>query len=163
MKETGGWSKHETPLDLRVLLEQNFLHYDGKDEVPSQIHAYLSTNYKDLRGKPKSDPGLRAKAKGRWYVPDPNKAGDLEKLRERQLLKEFEAYKASKEKRLKVFRTEAIRAGFKAAYDGQDYKTIVEVAEKLPEAVLQEDEKLLMYFDVAQMRSGKGDDADLFN
>ena len=33
------------------------------------------------------DPTLRAKAKDRWYVPDPNKAGDLEKLRERALLR----------------------------------------------------------------------------
>ena len=53
-----------------------------------------------------------------------------------------------------MFRTEAVRAGFKAAYDGQDYKTIVGVAAKLPENVLQEDEKLLMYYDVASMRLG---------
>ena len=55
---------------------------------------------------------------------------------------------------MKLFRTEAVRAGFKAAYDGQDYKTIVSVAAKLPENVLQEDEKLLMYYDVASMRLG---------
>ncbi len=162
MRETSGWSKHETPLDLRVLLEQNFLLYDGAGEVPSQIHAYLSTNYKDLRNKPKDDAGLRSKAKGRWYVPDPNKAGDLEKLRERSLLKEFEEYKASKTKRMKVFRIEAMRAGFKYAYDQSDYQTIVDVAEKIPDNVLQEDEKLLMYYDVAQMRLGTGDDGKLF-
>jgi hypothetical protein len=38
---------------------------------------------------------LIAKVRDRWYVPDPNKAGDLEKLRERALLKEFEEYKSS--------------------------------------------------------------------
>jgi hypothetical protein len=162
MRETSGWSKHETPLDLRILLEQNFLLCDGTGEVPSQIHAYLSTNYKDLRNKPKDDAGLRGKAKGRWYVPDPDKAGDLEKLRERSLLKEFEEYKASKLKRLKVFRIEAMRAGFKRAYDDRDYQTIVAVAEKIPDNVLQEDEKLLMYYDVAQMRLGTGDDGNLF-
>ena len=42
--------------------------------------------------------------------------------------------------------------GFKAAYDARDYRTIVTVAAKLPDAVLQEDEKLLMYYDVASMR-----------
>ena len=69
-------------------------------------------------------------------------------------MSEFEAYRASKERKLKLFRTEAVRAGFKAAYDRQDYKTIVGIAAKLPESVLQEDEKLLMYYDVASMRLG---------
>lgn len=154
MQETRGWAKHETPLDLRILLQQNFLCYDGQEEVPSQIHAYLSSNFKELRGKPKDDALLRAKAKDRWYVPDPKKSGDLEKLRERELLKEFEGYKANKAKQLKVFRVEAMRAGFKAAYDKKEYQAIVELAEKLPEAVLQEDDKLLMYYDVAVMRAG---------
>ena len=163
MRETSGWSKHESPLDLRVLLEQNFICYDGKLEIPSQIHSYLSSNFKELRNKPKDDGSLRSKGKDRWYVPDPSKAGDLEKLRERQLLKEYEEYRNSKAKRLKVFRTEAIRAGFKVAYDTKEYRTIVEVAEKLPDRVLQEDEKLLMYYDVALMRLGEdGDNTDLF-
>ena len=82
LKEIGGWQKHEKPLELSELLEQNFLRYDGKGEVPSQIHSYLSTNFKELRNLPKDDESLRAKGKDRWYVPDPNKAGDLEKLRE---------------------------------------------------------------------------------
>jgi hypothetical protein len=62
--------------------------------VPSQIHSYLSTNHKDLRGLEKNDPRLIAKAKDRWYAPDPNKAQDLERKRERALLKEFEVYRA---------------------------------------------------------------------
>jgi hypothetical protein len=56
-------------------------------DVPNQIHGYLSTNYKDLRGLEKDDPRLKAKAKDRWYVPDPSKAKDLEHRRERSLLK----------------------------------------------------------------------------
>lgn len=151
MRELQAWAKHERMVELKEILEQNFLRYDGTGTVPSQIHSYLSTNYKDLRGLEKDDPRLISKAKDRWYVPDPNKQGDLEKIREKALLKEFEEYKASKRK-LKEFRTEAIRAGFKAAYDQQDYKTIVEVAKKIPDKVLQEDEKLLMYYDVASMR-----------
>lgn len=90
--------------------------------------------------------------KRRWYVPDPNKQLDLEKLREKALLREFEEYKASKQKRLKTFRTEAVRAGFKAAWAARDYKTIVAVAQKLPEDVLQEDQTILMYYDNASMR-----------
>jgi len=163
MKEIGGWDKYEKPLELSALLEQNFLRYEGRGEVPSQIHSYLSSNFKDLRNKPKDDPALRNKGKDRWYVPDPNKASDLEKLRERHLLKEFEEYRTSKAKRLKVFRIEAVRAGFKAAYDKREYKIIIEVADKVPEKVLQEDDKLLMYYDVARMRLGSdSDDAELF-
>ena len=102
MQQLGGWSKNEAQLDLRELLNQNFLMYEGTGPVPEQIHAYLSTNWKDMRNLAKDSSMLVSKAKDRWYVPDPNKAGDLEKLREKSLLKEFETYKAEK-KKLKVF------------------------------------------------------------
>lgn len=151
MKETSGWSKNEVGLELSTLLEQNFLSYDGTGPVPDQIHSYLSTNWKDLRNLSKQDPALIAKAKGRWYVPDPSKAGDLEKLRERALLKEFEQYKQLN-KKLKVFRLEAVRTGFKKAWQERDYKTIVAIAEKIPNTVLEEDPKLLMWFDQAMTR-----------
>jgi hypothetical protein len=154
LKEIGGWQKHEKPLELSELLGQNFLRYDGRGEVLNQIHGYLSTNFKELRNLPKDDESLRAKGKDRWYVPDPNKAGDLEKLRERSLLKEFEEYRASSQKRLKVFRLEAVRAGFKKAWQERDYATIITVARKVPGSVLQEDPKLLMWYDQAMTRSG---------
>lgn len=48
-------------------------------------------------------------------MPDPRKAGNLEKLREKALLKKFEEYKEVK-KKLKVFRLKAVRAGFKKAW-----------------------------------------------
>lgn len=153
MQQLGGWSKNEAQLDLRELLNQNFLCYDGKGPVPEQIHAYLSTNWKELRNLPKDDPALVAKARDRWYVPDPNKAGDLEKLREKALLKEFEEYKAAK-KKLKVFRLEAVRAGFKKAWQERDYAVIVAVADKIPNNVLEEDPKLLMWYDQAVTRMG---------
>jgi hypothetical protein len=155
MKELGGWEKHERSLELSELLEQNFLRFDGADEVPSQIHSYLSSNFKELRSLGKDEPALRAKARDRWYVPDPRKAGDLEKLRDRTLLKEFEEYRESTQKKLKVFRIEAIRAGFKRAWQDRDYATIIAVARKIPEQVLQEDPKLLMWFDQALTRSGE--------
>lgn len=153
MQQLGGWSKNEAQLDLRELLNQNFLSYDGKEPVPEQIHAYLSTNWKELRNLPKDDPTLVAKARDRWYVPDPNKAGDLEKLREKALLKEFEEYKDVK-KKLKVFRLEAVRAGFKKAWQERDYAVIVTVADKIPNNVLEEDPKLLMWYDQAVTRMG---------
>jgi len=154
MQEIGGWQKNEKLLELDELLEQNFLKYDGTGDVPSQIHSYLSSNFKELRNLTKDDPALRAKAKDRWYVPDPNKAGDLEKLRERALLREFEEYRQSRQKQLKVFRLEAVRSGFKKAWAERDYTTIIEVAGKIPENVLQEDPKLLMWYDQALTRTG---------
>jgi hypothetical protein len=151
-----GWKKHEKRPDLSALLEDNFIQYDGKGDVPSQIHSLLSTNFKDLRGLEKNDPRLMAKAKDRWYVPDPNKAQDLEKRREKALLKEFEGYRGFTGKRLKEFRLEVLRAGFKTAWGNKDYKTIIDIAQKMPEEALQEDEKLLLWYDQALTRSEAG-------
>lgn len=154
MREVQSWAKHEETVELKTILEQNFLQYEGRGPVPSQIHSYLSTNYKDLRNLEKDDPRLTGRASGRWYVPDPSKQAEREAIREKALLREFEEYKASSKRKLKVFRTEAIRTGFKVCWQERDYVTIVKVAEKLPDAVLQEDEKLLMYYDNALTRLG---------
>lgn len=151
-----GWKKHETKPELSALLEDNFLKYDGTGEVPSQIHSYLSTNHKDLRGLDKRDPRLIAKAKDRWYAPDPNKAQDLEKKREKALLKEFETYLTATGRRLKEFRLEVLRAGFKDAWGRKDYQVIIKVAQKIPDEALQEDEKLLLWYDQALTRMETG-------
>ena len=141
-------------LSLDLLLNQSFLCYDGKGPVPTQISNYLSKNWKEFRGiDSKDNSALVAKARDRWYVPDPNKAGDLEKLREKALLKEFEEYKTAK-KKLKVFRLEAVRAGFKKAWQDRDYSVIVAVADKISNSVLEEDPKLLMWYDQAVTRLG---------
>ena len=153
IREIAGWQRHEKLPELSEMLDQNFLYYDGAGEVPSRIHAYLSTNFKELRGLPKDHPALRAKAGGRWYVPDPNKAVDVEMRRTRTLLREFDEYRQSPQRRLKLFRLEAIRAGFFKAYRDQDYATIIAIAEKIPEAVLQEDQKLLLWYDQAVTRT----------
>jgi DNA modification methylase len=149
-----GWKKHETRPELSALLEDNFLRYDGSAEVPSQIHTYLSSNFHDLRNLEKADPRLKTKAKDRWFVPDPNKAQDLEKKREKALLKEFEEYRNTPGRKLKEFRLEVLRAGFKAAWANKDYQTIVSIANKVPEDALQEDEKLLFWYDSALTRTG---------
>lgn len=90
--------------------------------------------------------------KGAWYVPDLTNAADLAKVRRKALLKEFWDSCATGKGKLKVFRMEAIRAGFDECWKTRDFKTIVAVGERLPEAVLQEDPALLMYYDNACSR-----------
>jgi len=86
--------------------------------------------------------------KGRWYIPDVTKEGDLVKLREKNLWKEFEGYMNSKGK-LKLFRSEAIRVGFSRLWKDKNYQAIVDIAERLPESTIQEDPNLLMYYDIS--------------
>jgi len=177
------WKKWETRPELRALLDQYFLCYDGQGNVPPQIHSYLSTNFKELRKLPADDPLLRSKAKDRWYVPDPRKNADVEKLREKRLLEEFWTYlppgydleaikrrvqsgqetlpgmeapppKIPKGKRLKLVRTEAVRVGFKQCYQIRDYQTIIAVAHYIPEDVVNGDDQLQMIYDSAVTRSG---------
>jgi len=45
--------------------------------------------------------------------------------------------------------------GFKKAWQERDYAAIITVARKIPENVLQEDPKLLMWYDQALTRMGK--------
>lgn len=114
------WEKHEQPLELLTILEQNFVEQND----------------------------------GKWRVPDPNREADLEQLRNRALLKEFQQYVETNGK-LKVVRTEAVRAGFKERWQKKDYKTIVQMAKRIPESALQEDATLLMYFDNASLLVGE--------
>lgn len=85
---------------------------------------------------------------GRWYIPDVTKEGDLLKLREKNLWKEFEGYMNSRGK-MKLFRSEAIRVGFSRLWKEKNYKAIVDIAERLPEKIVQEDPNLLMYYDIS--------------
>lgn len=155
MKEIQHIAKHEQLPELDSLLLQNFLRYEGDEVVPDQIGSYLRRNYHDFRGLENGEVKMKDKALNRWYVPDPNKQADLEKLREKSLLREFSSYVdelGTHKKKLKQFRTEAIRAGFKRAWSNKDYTKIVTVGDRLPESVIQADDKLLMYYDNAQIR-----------
>jgi DNA modification methylase len=113
------WEKHEQPVELKTILEQNFVQ--------------------------DSD--------GSWRVPDSKKESDLEQLRTRALMKEFQQYIDTKG-RLKIVRTEALRTGFKECWQKKDYMTIVQMARRIPDTVIQEDPALLMYFDNASLLLG---------
>lgn len=85
---------------------------------------------------------------GKWYIPDTTKEGDVTKLREKKLWKEFESYMNSKGK-LKLFRSEAIRVGFSRLWKDKNYQAIVDIGNRLPEQTIQEDANLLMYYDIS--------------
>ena len=92
---------------------------------------------------------------GKWYVPDHENEADLEKLRIKRLLKQFEVYKieAAKPKgKIKEVRVEALRAGFKQSYQDKDFKTIFQIGDRIPNNLLMEDEVLLQFYDIASSR-----------
>lgn len=157
ISELSSWKKNELQLELLTLLEQNFIKYEGEEEVPSQIHSYLSTNFKDMRGLSKADPALVIKAKDRWYVPDVNKTVDIEKIRLKSLLREFESYKVEN-KKIKQPRAEALRAGFSKCWEDNDLQTILDISAKIPIAILQEDEKISMFHDNALTLTDSADE-----
>lgn len=90
---------------------------------------------------------------GRWYVPDPKKEADLEKLRKRERLKEFATYAAGKGA-LKHFSLAAVRAGFSDAWEQRDFASIVAVGKRLPTEAFAQDERLLFYLDNAEQLAG---------
>ena len=69
-------------------------------------------------------------------------------------MKEFQQYLDTKGK-LKFVRSESLRAGFKDCWQKKDYTTIMQMAKRVPEAVIQEDQALLMYFDNASWLLGE--------
>lgn len=93
---------------------------------------------------------------GKWRNPDPEKAADLEIIRNRKMMKEFNMYleqaQKPKAKRMKDTRLEVLRYGFKECYKRKDYKSIVLVGDHIQESLLQEDEVLLQYYDIASTR-----------
>lgn len=90
---------------------------------------------------------------GRWYVPDPKREADLEKLRKRERLKEFATYVGGKGP-LKQFSLAAVRAGFSDAWERRDFQAIVAVGRRLPTEAFAQDERLLFYLDNAEQLAG---------
>lgn len=93
---------------------------------------------------------------GNWRNPDPEKAADLEIIRNRRMMKEFNMYleqaQKPKAKRMKDTRLEVLRYGFKECYKQKNYQAIVTVGDHVLESLLQEDEVLLQYYDIASSR-----------
>jgi hypothetical protein len=111
----------------------------GWEELP-ELRVLLEENFVQDTG-------------GGWYVPDPKKASDLEQLRRKTLLREFETYSSGTGK-LESFRSEAIRAGFDDAWDRRDFALIVKVGGRLSTEVFVEEPTLRYYLDNAELLVG---------
>lgn len=93
---------------------------------------------------------------GYWHRPNLEKQIDLEKMRHKRLIKEFSIYKEAAQKshsHLNNVSIEVLREGFKQCFKDKDFKTILLLGDKIPQNILTEDEQLLQYYDIAQMRA----------
>lgn len=134
--------ERKTESDLHPLWMKEVATNMRKGDVLPEMRIILEENFlKDESGK--------------WYVPNPENEIDLEKLRSKRLIKQFENYKteAAKPKgKLKEVRVEALRCGFKQCYQEKDFKTIVTIGDNIPNNLLMEDEVLLQFYDIASSR-----------
>lgn len=92
-------------------------------------------------------------ADGKWRLPNIQDDKDVEALRTKSLLREFKVYVEACQKpkaKIKEARVEALRAGFKDCYVKKDFQTIVNVGDKIPQNLRDEDEVLLQFYDIAQ-------------
>jgi hypothetical protein len=145
-------SEQDGVLWLRNLLETKSLAY--QDIQPQWMQALAGVRKGDMIPELMSilEENFLKDDKGKWYLPDVENEIDLEKLRTKRLLKQFDGYKelALKPKgKLKEVRVEALRAGFKHCYQTADFKLIVLIGDKIPNNLLMEDEVLLQFYDIA--------------
>jgi DNA modification methylase len=145
-------SEQDGVLWLRNLLETKSLAY--QDIQPQWMQALAGVRKGDMIPELMSilEENFLKDDKGKWYLPDVENEIDLEKLRTKRLLRQFDGYKelALKPKgKLKEVRVEALRAGFKHCYQTADFKLIILIGDKIPNNLLMEDEILLQFYDIA--------------
>lgn len=105
--DANGTPGPQTYAELMPKFMQELKSVDKREKMPELMEILEENFLKDESGK--------------WYIPDLTKSGDIAKLREKNLLKEFQEYQQSKGK-LKQFRSEAIRVGFAKLWKDKDYE-----------------------------------------
>jgi hypothetical protein len=89
---------------------------------------------------------------GRWRKPNLQDDVDLEALRTKALLREFNVYVEAARKpkgKISEARVEALRAGFMQCYKDKDFATIIAVGDRIPQNLLNEDGPLLQMYEIA--------------
>lgn len=128
-----------------------------QDIQPDWMQAITSIRKGDIVPELREllDENFIQESDGTWRLPNIQDDIDKDKLREKALLKEFRTYVefASKPRaKLKEVRVEAVRAGFKQCYMEKDFATIVMLAERIPQSLLEVDDILLQFYDIARTR-----------
>ena len=137
-EKVAGWEKYEKKLELSEMLEQNFLIYDDKGDVPSQIHSYLSSNFQDLRNLAKDDPKLDRRR--RWLVRSRSSKRSGSGEDSASCVDERVTTIPGLKAQLKTVRTEALQAGFKDCW--QDNGTTRRSSRWLIEYVMRSFKKI---------------------
>lgn len=110
-----------------------------KGDILPELKQLLEENFIEIEG-------------GKWRLPNMQDDVDKDAMRTKSLLREFKIYveAASKPKaKIKEARVEALRAGFKQCYIDKDFQTIVQVGDKIPQNLLEEDDVLLQFYEIA--------------
>ena len=110
-----------------------------KGDVLPELRQLLEENFIEIEG-------------GKWRLPNMQDDIDKEAMRTKSLLKEFKLYAEAANKpkvKIKEARVEALRTGFKQCYIDKDFQTIVQVGDKIPQNLLEEDDVLLQFYEIA--------------
>lgn len=134
---------------LRIRLMTPSTYQDVFPDFTSRLHPGVSLAVPELQVLLEQN-FLRDEG-GRWRLGDPAQEKDLVELRHRSLLREYEDYRTSRG-RLHRVRADVLAAGFAEAWAARRYVEIIETAERAPDEVIQEDARLLMYYDNALLR-----------
>ena len=152
----------QSQYSLYVTNEREGIEWIRRTLIKPQTYAELVPQWMAMLQKPKKGdqiPELMAVLKenfikeedGKWVIPDAENQAHLTEMRNKRLRKQFDLFveQAGKVRRLKDTNLEALRFGFTECYKEKNFATIVKVADKLPEALLMEDEVLLQFYDIA--------------
>lgn len=158
--------KKTTPIGAEISLfvgnEREGIDWLRRTLIKPQTYAELVPQWMSMLQKPKKGdqiPELMQilqenfikEDSGKWVIPDAENQAHKTEMRNKRLRKQFDLFveQAQRARRLTDTNIEALRFGFDECYKQKDFATILKVAEKLPESLLMEDEKLLMYYDIA--------------
>lgn len=152
-------------ISIYISSEREGIEWLRRQLIKPQTYSELTNNWMSMLQKPKKGdqiPELMDVLKenfikeedGKWVIPDRENQAHLTIMRNKRLRKQFDMFveQAGRARKLTDTNLEALRYGFTECYKEKDFATIVKVAEKLPEALLMEDEVLLQFYDIAISR-----------
>jgi len=136
---------------LRLRLAEPATYQDVFPDYTARLHPGVALDVPELQVL--LEENFVRDESGRWRVADPTSERDLLEIRQRALLTTYGDYLNSRGKLARV-RADVLAAGFADAWSGRRYDEIIAVAERLPDSIVQEDVRLLMYYDNALLRRG---------